>query len=93
MVEGSKGGKKKSSPWVKVSDGLEGVGAPQQFVQQVDDVAEARPLGAVLQPALQHELVDGRGAVHRRRQSKGLVDGLHHLQEVTDGTHVISLLR
>lgn len=85
--------RKKPSPWVKVGDGLEGIGAPQQLVQQVDDITETRPLGAILQPALQHELVNGRGAVHRRRQSKGLVDGLHHLQEVPDGANVISLLR
>lgn len=85
--------RKKASPWVKVGDGLEGIGAPQQLVQQVDDITETRPLGAILQPALQHELVNGRGAVHWRRQSKGFVDGLHHLQEVPDGTNVISLLR
>lgn len=85
--------RKKPSPWVKVGNGLEGIGAPQQLVQQVDDITETRPLGAILQPALQHELVNGRGAVHRRRQSKGLVDGLHHLQEIPDGANVISLLR
>lgn len=51
-------------PRVKVSDGLQGVGAPQQLVQEVDDVSEAWPLGPILEPALQHELVNGGGAVH-----------------------------
>lgn len=66
-------------PRVEVCDGLEGVWAPQQFVQQRYNVPELRPLGAVLEPALQHELVHGRGAVHRSGQTEGLVYGLHDL--------------
>ena len=46
-------------PGVEVCDSLQGLGAPEQLVQQADDVRETGPLGAVLQPALQHELVDG----------------------------------
>lgn len=53
----------------------------QQLVQDVDDVGEARPTGAVVLPALQHQLVDGGRAVHGRRQPEGLVDRLHDLMK------------
>ena len=66
-------------PWVEVGDGFQGLWALEEFVQDVDDVCEARPLGAVVQPALQHELVDGRRTVHGGGQPEGLVDRLHHL--------------
>lgn len=46
-------------PWVKVSNGLQRVGAPQQLIQQADDISKAWSLGPILEPALQHQLVNG----------------------------------
>lgn len=46
-------------PWVKICDGLQRVRAPQQFVQQVNDISKAWSLGAIVEPALQHELING----------------------------------
>lgn len=55
------------SPWVEVRDSFQGLRVHEQLVEHVDDVDEARTLGAVMQPALQHQLVDGGGTVHGRR--------------------------
>lgn len=41
-------------PWIKVSDGFQRLWASEQFVQNVDDVSEARSLGAVVLPTLKH---------------------------------------
>lgn len=69
----------KPIPWIKVSDGFQRLGALQQLVQNVDDVCEARSFGSVVLPTLEHELIDGRRAVHGSRKPEGLVDSLHDL--------------
>ena len=67
-------------PGVKVSDGLQGLGALEQLVEDADDVREAGSLGAVVLPALQHQLVHCRRAVHGCWQTEGLIYGFHHLR-------------
>lgn len=67
-------------PWIKVGDGFQRLGTPQQLVQKVDDVCEAGSFGAVVLPALKHELIDGGGAVHWSGEPERLVDGLHNLR-------------
>ena len=42
----------------------QGLGAADQLVQGLDDAGEARPVSALLLPAVQHQLVDRLGAVH-----------------------------
>lgn len=66
-------------PGIKVSQGLEGVGGPDELVEDADDVGELGAAGTFLLPALHHELVDGGGAVHGRGQPEAIVDGFHHL--------------
>lgn len=66
-------------PRIKVGDGFQRLRTTKQLVQKVDDVQEARSLGAVVLPTLKHELVDGRWTVHRSREPERLVDGLHDL--------------
>lgn len=66
-------------PWIKVCDGAQRLRTLEQLVQHVDNVGEAGSFGAVVQPTLEHELVDGRGAVHGSGEPEGLVDGFHDL--------------
>lgn len=68
-------------PRIKVSDGFQRLRTTKQLVQKVDDVQEARSLGAVVLPTLKHELVDGRWTVHRSREPERLIDGLHDLMK------------
>lgn len=68
-------------PRIKVGDGLQRLRTTKQLVQKVDNVQEARSLGAVVLPTLKHELVDGRRTVHRSREPERLVDGLHDLMK------------
>lgn len=67
------------SPRVKVSQGLEGVRGSDELVQDADDVSKLGPAGALLLPALHHELVDGRRAVHGCGEPEAFVDGFHDL--------------
>ena len=55
------------------------MGVPRQAVQRGDDRGECRAMVAVLLPAVQHELVQGLGAVHRGREAVALVHGTDHL--------------
>jgi len=48
---------------------LQVVGVADEFVQNANDLGEARPLAAVLLPAVQHQLVQGCGAAHRGWQA------------------------
>lgn len=50
-----------------------------EFVQSADEVCEAGTRGAVLLPAVQHELVQVGGAVGRRGQPVVLLDGIDYL--------------
>lgn len=68
-------------PWIKVSDGFQRLWASEQFVQNVDDVCEARSFGAVVLPTLEHELVDSGWAVHWSRKPEGFVNSFHDLRK------------
>ena len=48
---------------------LEQFRTPDEFVERGHDGREGRPVGALLLPTIQHEIVDGLGAVHRSRES------------------------
>lgn len=58
---------------------LETSWVPDHLVQGVDDLGKAGPAIAVLLPTVQHELVQGSWAVHRRGQSVVLLDGIDDL--------------
>lgn len=60
--------------------GEQTAGVADQFVQEGDDVGELGPMASLLLPAVQHELVQGHGAAHWRRQPVALLDGQNHLQ-------------
>ncbi len=60
---------------------FEAGGVTDHLVQGADDVSEAGSYIAVLLPAVQHQLVQGTGAVHRRRQAVVLLNGINHLWE------------
>lgn len=64
-----------------VGHGFETGRVPNHLVQRADDVSEAGSYVAVLLPAVQHQLVQGAGAVHGRGQTVVLLDGINHLQE------------
>ncbi len=58
---------------------FEAGGVTDHLVQSADDVGEAGAYVAVLLPTVQHQLVQGTGAVHRRRQTVVLFNGINHL--------------
>lgn len=43
---------------------LQAVGIADEFVQHVDNLPKFRPVTSLLLPAVQHQLVEGNGAVH-----------------------------
>ena len=59
---------------------LETSWVPDHLVQGVDDLCKTGPAIAILLPTVQHELVEGGGAVWRRRQPVVLFNGIDHLQ-------------
>lgn len=68
------------SPGARRAGALQGLRALHHLAQDVVDVRELGSLAAVLLPAVEHELVEGRLAVHRGRQAEPILHGLHHLQ-------------
>lgn len=58
---------------------FEAGGVTDHLVQGADNVGEPGSYVAVLLPAVKHQLVQGTGAVHRRRQTVVLLDGIDHL--------------
>lgn len=70
-------------PWWQRSHSLQAVGVTDHLVQVVDNLAKLGPVVAFLLPAVQHELVEGAGAVHGRGQPVVLLDGVDDLQGET----------
>lgn len=69
----------------------DGVGRADALAEGAVDLAEARPLTAFLLPAVQHQLVQRRRAVHWSRQPKAVLDGFDHLNtERWVGVKIIS---
>ena len=60
---------------------LQGGGVPDQPVQRRHHIREAWPVGSLLLPAVQHERVQGGGAVWGRGQAVVLLDGVDHLNK------------
>ena len=60
---------------------LETSWVPDHLVQGVDDLCETGPAIAVLLPTVQHELVQGSWAVHRRGQPVVLLNGVDDLYQ------------
>ena len=58
---------------------LETSWVPDHLVQGVDDLCKTGPAIAILLPTVQHELVQGSWAVHRRRQPVILLNGIDDL--------------
>lgn len=58
---------------------LETSWVPDHLVQGVDDLCKTGPAIAVLLPTVQHELVQGSWAVHRRGQPVVLLNGIDDL--------------
>lgn len=71
---------------------FEAGGVTDHLVQSADDVGEAGAYIAVLLPTVQHQLVQGTGAVHRRRQTVVLFNGINHLGEEKGGKGKLELL-
>ena len=59
---------------------LQAAGIANELVQDADDLLKLWPVVAVLLPAVQHQLVECGGTVHRRGQSVALVHRFDHLQ-------------
>lgn len=59
--------------------GADVVGAPDALAESAVDVCEARSLCPLLLPAVQHELVQRRGAVDGRRQPEAVLDRFNDL--------------
>lgn len=69
-----------SSPAILPGHDFEASGIPDHLVQSADHLGKAGPGIPVLLPTIQHELVEGGGAVWRRRQPVVLFNGIDHLQ-------------
>lgn len=50
-----------------------------QFIQSLHNGWEARSVRAVLLPAVEHQLMNGLGAIHRCRKTVILLDGFDHV--------------
>lgn len=59
---------------------FEAGGVTDHLVQGADNVVEAGSYVAVLLPAVQHQLVQGTGAVHRWWKTVVLLNGINHLR-------------
>ena len=59
--------------------GPETLRAPDEGIEDTDNLGKARPLGPVLVPAIEHELVQGARAAHGRRQAVPLLHGADDL--------------
>lgn len=59
---------------------LETSWVPDHLVQGVDDLCKSGPAIAILLPTVQHELVEGGGAVWGRGQPVVLFNSIDHLQ-------------
>lgn len=62
-----------------LGDPPERVRTPYEFVEGLHDGQEHRPVRPLLLPTVQHQLVYGLRAVHRRRQPVTLLDRLDHV--------------
>lgn len=60
--------------------GLEGGRVPDEPIQRGEELVEAWPLSPFGLPALEHQGVEGRGAVVRWREPILICYRLHHLQ-------------
>lgn len=60
---------------------FEAGGVTDHLVQGADNVCEAGSYVTVLLPTVEHQLVQGTGAVHRRGQAVVLFNGINHLGE------------
>lgn len=70
-----------SSPRTRAHRRLQGVGVTDHLVQDADDLVELGTLGSVFLPAVQHELVQARRAVHGGGETVALLDRLYDLEK------------
>lgn len=68
------------SPAVLPGYNFEAGRVPDHLVEGADHLGEAGPCIPVLLPTVQHELVQGCGAVWGRRQPIVLFNGIDHLE-------------
>lgn len=68
------------SPAVLPGYNFEAGRVPDHLVEGADHLGEAGPCIPVLLPTVQHELVQGCGAVRGRRQPIVLFNGIDHLE-------------
>lgn len=64
---------------VDCGGGPEALRAPDEGIEDTDNVGKARSLSPVLVPAVEHELVQGAGAAHGRGQAVALLHGADDL--------------
>lgn len=78
-LEGFLGCSLGSSPAILPGHDFEASGIPDHLVQSADHLGESGPGIPVLLPTVQHELVQGSWAVHRRGQPVVLLNGIDDL--------------
>lgn len=59
---------------------------PDESIQGGEQRVEARPFPAIVLPALEHQRVEGRGAVVGGRETILICNCLHHLQRKASET-------
>lgn len=72
----------KTIPGRGVGCDFEAAGVADEFIQDADDLLELGPVVPLFLPAVQHQLVEGGGAVHGRREA---VTFIHRLDDLDGG--------
>lgn len=73
-------------PGRRVGCDFEAAGVADEFVQDADDLLELGPVVPLFLPAVQHQLVEGSGAVHGRRETITFIHRLYDLEKSRDST-------
>lgn len=71
-----------SIPGRRVGRDFEAAGVADEFIQDADDLLELGPVVPLFLPAVQHQLVEGGGAVHGRGEA---VTFIHRLYDLDTG--------
>lgn len=67
-------------PGRRVGCDFEATRVADEFIQDADDLFELRPVVPLFLPAVQHQLVEGSGAVHGRGEAVTFIYRLYYLE-------------
>ena len=67
-------------PGIKIGNGPQGVRVGMQMLELCLQAMEGGPTGSLIGPAVLHEFIQGRRAVHGRGQPVPILNALHYLQ-------------